>query len=108
MQVTAVRSRVVDLPLEGEFTPAWMRGASQSSFVMTLIEVDTDEGITGIGAADAGIEAAVAIDRFVAPHFIGQDPMEIERLTGVLKDAEVMAPPAESPVMKTRCLSIRC
>jgi D-galactarolactone cycloisomerase len=93
MQVTAVRSRVVDLPLEGEFKPAWMRGGSQSSFVMTLIEVDTDEGITGIGAADAGIEVAVAIDRFVAPHLIGQDPMEIERLTGVLKDAEVMAPP---------------
>jgi L-alanine-DL-glutamate epimerase and related enzymes of enolase superfamily len=60
---------------------------------MTLIEVDTDEGITGIGAADAGIEAAVAIDRFVAPHLIGRDPMEIERLTGVLKDAEIMAPP---------------
>jgi len=93
MKVTAVRSRVVDLPLEGEFKPAWMRGDSQSSFVMTLIEVDTDEGITGIGAADAGIEAAVAIDRFVAPHLIGRDPMEIERLTGVLKDAEIMAPP---------------
>ena len=38
MQVTAVRSRVVDLPLQGEFRPAWMRGRSQSSFVMTLVE----------------------------------------------------------------------
>ena len=93
MQVTAVRSRVVELPLEGEFKPAWMRGGSQSSFVMTLVEVDTDEGTTGIGAADAGIEAAVAIDRFGAPHLLRRNPMEVERLTGVLKDAEIMAPP---------------
>ena len=93
MQVTAVRSRVVELPLEGEFRPAWMRGPSQSSFVMTVVEVDTDEGVTGISAADAGIEAAVAIDRFVAPHLVGQNPMAVERLTGVLKDAEIMAPP---------------
>ena len=93
MEITAVRSRVVELPLEGEFTPAWMRGQSQSSFVLTLVEVETDEGITGIGAADAGVEAAIAIDRFVAPHLIGENPMEIERLTGILQDAAIMAPP---------------
>src|SRR5262245_40042719 len=93
MKMTAVRSRVVDLPIEGVFKPAWMRGGSQPSCVMTLIEIDTDEGITGIGAADAGIEAAVAIDRLVAPRFIGRDPMEVERLTAVLKDAAILAPP---------------
>jgi L-alanine-DL-glutamate epimerase-like enolase superfamily enzyme len=93
VEITAVRSRVVELPLEGEFRPAWMRGQSQSSFLLTLVEVDTDEGITGVGAADAGVEAAIAIDRFVAPHLVGENPMEVERLTGVLQDAELMAPP---------------
>jgi D-galactarolactone cycloisomerase len=93
MRITRVRTRVVELPLDGEFRPAWMRGEAQSTVVTTLVEVETDEGITGIGAADAGIEAAIAIDRFVAPHLVGQDPTQVERLTGVLQDAETMAPP---------------
>lgn len=93
MRITRVRTRVVDVPLDGEFRPAWMRGESQSSVVTTLVEIETDEGITGVGAADAGIEVAIAIERFVAPHLIGQDPTHVERLTGVLQDAEIMAPP---------------
>jgi D-galactarolactone cycloisomerase len=93
MEITRVSSRVVEMPLEGEFRPAWMRGESQSSFVMTLVEVETDVGITGIGAADAGLEAAVAIERFVAPYFVGRDPTQVERLTEVLRDAEILAPP---------------
>lgn len=93
MRITRVRTRVVELPLDGEFRPAWMRGESQSTVVTTLVEVDTDEGITGVGAADAGIEAAIAIERFVAPHLVGQDPTQVERLTRVLQDAEIMAPP---------------
>jgi L-alanine-DL-glutamate epimerase-like enolase superfamily enzyme len=93
MRITRVRTRVVELPLDGEFRPAWMRGEAQSSVVTTLVEVDTDEGITGIGAADAGIEVAIAIERFVAPHLVGQDPTQVERLTRVLQDAEIMAPP---------------
>jgi L-alanine-DL-glutamate epimerase-like enolase superfamily enzyme len=93
MKITRVSSKVVEMPLAGEFRPAWMRGESQSSFVMTLVEVETDEGITGIGAADAGLEAAIAIDRFVAPYFVGRDPMQVERLTEVLRDAEILAPP---------------
>jgi len=93
MKITRVSSKVVEMPLEGQFQPAWMRGESQASFVMTLVEVETDEGIIGYGAADAGLEAAVAIDRFVAPSFVGRDPMQVERLTEVLRDAEVMAPP---------------
>jgi D-galactarolactone cycloisomerase len=93
MRITRVRTRVVDLPLDGEFRPAWMRGEAQTSVVTTLVAIDTDEGITGIGAADAGVEVAIAIERFVAPHLIGQDPTQVERLTEVLKDAEIMAPP---------------
>jgi D-galactarolactone cycloisomerase len=93
MEITRVSSRVVELPLEGEFRPAWMRGESQSTVVLTIVKVETDEGVTGYGAADAGVEAAIAIDRFVAPYFVGRDPFEVERLTEVLRDAEILAPP---------------
>ncbi|MGZ6300102.1 MAG: mandelate racemase/muconate lactonizing enzyme family protein [Candidatus Limnocylindria bacterium] len=60
---------------------------------MVLIEVETDEGITGVGAAHAGVEAAITIERFVAPHFIGQDPTFVERLVPVLRDTEILGAP---------------
>lgn len=93
MRITGIRTRVVELPLEGEFRPAWMRGQPQSTFLLTLVEVETDEGLTGITAADAGPEAAVAVQRFVAPYFCGADPTRVELLTGVLRDAEILAAP---------------
>jgi D-galactarolactone cycloisomerase len=93
MQITHIRSRVLDFPLEREFRPAWMRGGVQTNLLMTLVEVETDEGVTGFGAADGGEEVAIAIDRLVAPSFIGRDPTQIEVLAEVLRDASVVGPP---------------
>jgi D-galactarolactone cycloisomerase len=93
MIITAVRSRVLDFPLEREFHPAWARGRNQPSLAMVLIEVETDEGIVGYGAAHAGIEAAISIERFVAPYFIGRDPTETEQLAAVIRDAEILGAP---------------
>jgi D-galactarolactone cycloisomerase len=93
MKIVRVTSRVVDFPLEAEFHPAWGRGRNQPNLLMVLLEVETDEGLVGYGAAHAGVEAAIAIERFVAPYFLGRDPTEIERLTAVLRDAEILGPP---------------
>ncbi len=91
--ITRVRSRVVDLPLPADFHPAWGRGQVQRSFLATVVQVETRGGVTGVTAAEAGLEAAVSIDRFVAPHLIGQDAARPERLAGVLRDAEVLGSP---------------
>jgi L-alanine-DL-glutamate epimerase-like enolase superfamily enzyme len=93
MQIVRIRSRVVDLPLPAPFHPAWARGRNQASITMVLVEVETDAGITGLGAAHAGPEAAICIERFVAPHFLGHNPMRVERLAAVLRDAEILGPP---------------
>ena len=93
MKITRIRSRVVDMPLPADFHPAWARGRNQTNIIMVLIEIETDAGITGIGAAHAGLEAAISIERFVAPYFIGQDPTRIELLTGIMRDAEILGPP---------------
>src|SRR5436190_2581930 len=93
MEITRVRSRVLDFPLDGEFRPAWMRGHVQTNLLMTLVEVETDEGLIGYGAADGGEEVAIAIERLVAPSFLGRDPTRIELLTQVLRDAGVVGPP---------------
>ena len=92
-RITRIRSRVVDLPLPGDFYPAWGRKQVQRNLLITLVEVETESGITGLTAAEAGPEAAIAIDRFVAPHLLGRDAAAPERLTGVLKDAEIIGAP---------------
>ena len=55
--------------------------------------VETAAGITGVTAAEAGLEAAASIERFVSPHLIGRDAAAPERLTPVLRDAEILGSP---------------
>ena len=93
MRITGLRSRLIELPLAAPFRPAWGRGRVQSALEFVLFEVGTDGGLVGIGAVNGGLETAFAVDRFVTPHFIGQDPADVERLAGILRDAEIMAPP---------------
>ena len=93
MKIDRITCRVVEFPLEREFHPAWARGRNQPSLLMVLIEVETDEGLIGVGAAHAGVEAAITIERFVAPYFVGQDPTQVERLVPVLRDAEILGAP---------------
>ena len=93
MKIESINCRVVDFPLERDFHPAWARGRNQSNLLMVVIEVTTDDGLVGIGAAHAGLEAAITIERFVAPYFLGQDPTQVERLVAVLRDAEILGAP---------------
>lgn len=92
-RITRVRTRVLDLPLPGDFIPAWGRNEVQRSFFTTIVEVETECGITGISAAEAGPESAISIERFVTPHLIGQDAGAPERLTRILSDAEILGSP---------------
>src|SRR5438105_1384151 len=92
-RITRVHTRVLDLPLPADFHPAWGRNEIQRSFYMTLVEVETAAGITGVTAAEAGLEAAASIERFVSPHLIGRDAAAPERLTPVLRDAEILGSP---------------
>jgi D-galactarolactone cycloisomerase len=92
-RITRVRSRVLDLPLPDDFRPAWGRNEIQRSFFTTIVEVETESGITGISAAEAGPESAISIERFVAPHLIGQDAAGPEKLTTLFSDAEILGSP---------------
>src|SRR5579875_2253459 len=94
MHIAGVRLRLLELPLGAPFRPAWGRGRVQTELVVLLCEVRTDTGLTGLGAAHGGLEAAVTIDRFVTPHLLGQDPFQVERLAAVIRDAEILGAPA--------------
>ena len=93
MVISEIRTRVVEFPLEGRFVPAWARGRNQSSLLMVLVELQTDDGLLGVSAAHAGVETAIAIDRFVAPFYLGADPRSAEQLAAVQRDAEILGPP---------------
>ena len=82
MKITAVRVRVLRSPLEQPFafSQGWV-----SSRGATLVEVSTDEGITGWGEALCqGLQppeiAAATIEHALAPLVMGADPLEPEVL----------------------------
>lgn len=84
MKITAIRAYRVDLPLkEGSYN--WSGGKSVSVFDSTVIEVETDEGITGWGevcplgpfylpAYAEGVRSGI---RELGPHLIGYNPCEL-------------------------------
>lgn len=87
MRIQKISVYQVDLPLhEGSYN--WSGGKSVSIFDSTVVRVDTDEGITGYGevcplgpaylpAYASGARAGIAE---IAPHLIGEDPRELQKL----------------------------
>ena len=73
MKITDVRTRVFDFPhKEHPFHPTWQPAASRSHRI-TVVEVHTDEGITGIGSG--GVLTRL---NTTAGLFVGRDPLAIE------------------------------
>lgn len=82
MKITAVTIHVLKSPLAEPFafSQGWVRQRSA-----TLVEIETDAGLTGWGEAFAqGLEppeiAATVIDKALRPLIIGADPLDIEVL----------------------------
>ena len=73
MRITRIRIARLEHPLEPPFRAAW-DPVPRTSFAATLVRVETDEGVTGIGSGDT-------MDGFGAYEhlFLGQDPMRIAR-----------------------------
>ncbi|MFK0002893.1 mandelate racemase/muconate lactonizing enzyme family protein [Paenarthrobacter sp. NPDC090522] len=71
MKITAIRLTRMVLPLDPPFNAAW-DPEPRTAFPATLVEVETDEGITGVGSGDTmdGFEAYEHL-------FIGTDPLAI-------------------------------
>ncbi|GAB3134839.1 mandelate racemase/muconate lactonizing enzyme family protein [Marisediminicola antarctica] len=71
MRITAIRLTRLSLPLDPPFRAAW-DPTPRTSFAATLVEVETDEGVTGVGSGDTmdGFEAFEHL-------FIGTDPLQI-------------------------------
>lgn len=79
MKITGIRLRRLRLPLDPPFRAAW-DPVPRTRFDATIVRVETDEGIVGIGSGDT-------MDGFdpYSELFIGQNPMHMSRHVRVLE-----------------------
>ncbi|MDQ0395816.1 mandelate racemase/muconate lactonizing enzyme family protein [Labrys monachus] len=73
MKITAIRATPVNIPLEAPYL--WSYG-SLAGFSKAIVEVETDEGLTGVGEAPSHAHAAI-IETRLAPRLVGRDPIDI-------------------------------
>lgn len=78
IKITAIRPTTVTVPLEAPLRHS--NGAHWGRFVRTIIEVDTDAGITGLGEMGGGGESAEAAFRGLESYLVGHDVFRTEAL----------------------------
>ena len=78
MRITDIRPTTVTVPIEAPLRHA--NGCHWGRFVRTIIEVDTDEGITGLGEMGGGGESAEAVFRAMKSYLVGHDPARLEEM----------------------------
>ena len=76
MRITDIRATPVTVPLEAPLRHA--NGCHWGRFVRTIIELETDEGLVGLGEMGGGGESANAAARALKPYLIGRDPARLE------------------------------
>ena len=78
MQITDIRPTTVAIPLEAPLRHS--SGGHWGWFVRTLVEVDTDEGLVGLGEVRGSGRATEDAIRGLKPYLVGHDPFDLEAL----------------------------
>ena len=78
MRITNIRATPVTVPLEAPLRHA--NGCHWGRFVRTILEVETDEGLVGLGEMGGGGESAVAAFEGLKPYLVGRDPARLEEM----------------------------
>ena len=77
-RIVDVRATTVAVPLEA--TLRHSLGAHWGRFVRTIVEVETEDGLVGLGEMGGGGESAEATIRGLKPYLLGHDPLQLEQL----------------------------
>lgn len=78
MKITDIKATTVTVPLEAPLRHA--NGCHWGRFVRTIVEVETDEGITGLGEMGGGGESAEAVFRSMKSYLVGHHPARLEEM----------------------------
>jgi glucarate dehydratase len=78
MKITDIRATPVSVPLSAPLRHA--NGCHWGRFVRTVVEVETDEGIIGLGEMGGGGESAVEAFNGLKRYIVGRDPARLEDL----------------------------
>jgi len=78
VKITDIRATPVTVPLLAPLRHA--NGAHWGRFVRTIVEVETDEGLVGLGEMGGGGESAVAAFQGLKPYLLGRDPAQLEEM----------------------------
>jgi L-alanine-DL-glutamate epimerase-like enolase superfamily enzyme len=104
MKIKRIKAHQVDLPLH-ETSYKWSGGKSVTTFDSTVLEVETDAGITGFGevcplgpfylpAYANGVRAGIAE---LGPHLLGENPLELSKLNRTMDAALKGHPYVKTP-----------
>jgi len=78
VKITDIRATTVTVPLEAPLRHA--NGVHWGRFVRTIVEVETDNGLIGLGEMGGGGESAEATFRAMKVYLLGHDPARLEEM----------------------------
>jgi len=78
MKIVDIRPTTVTVPLEAPLRHA--NGCHWGRFVRTVVEVETDDGLIGLGEMGGGGESAETAFRAMKTYLVGRDPAHLEEL----------------------------
>jgi glucarate dehydratase len=82
MRIADIRATTVTMPLEAPLRHS--NGAHWGRFVRTIVEVESDNGLVGLGELGGGGESAEAAVRSLRDYLVGHDPARTEALRFML------------------------
>jgi glucarate dehydratase len=82
MKITDVRATTVTVPLEAPLRHA--NGCHWGRFVRTIVEIESDSGLVGLGEMGGGGESAVGVVHALKPSLLGRDPARLEDMRFLL------------------------
>jgi glucarate dehydratase len=78
MRIADIRATTVTVPLEAPLRHA--NGCHWGRFVRTIVEVETDDGLIGLGEMGGGGESAEAQFRAMKGYLVGRSPARLEEM----------------------------
>jgi glucarate dehydratase len=82
VKISDIRATTVTVPLEAPLRHA--NGVHWGRFVRTIVEVETDTGLIGLGEMGGGGESAEAVFRAMKSYLVGRDPAKLEEMRFVI------------------------